>query len=345
MYFIFIRLIRLNKLAEFTSFEKIIKTCLLPQEMFYMNKISDNLLLGNENDFDAIVEFNINNNNQEKNKNEKKINNIEDNKNKKEKIKEYDNKNKDKKNENETALRTSKSNSIHFLASKFENNNNNTNEKKGIKNEKEIINEKSKIMKNKIDDKYQKQKTHDINQQNIISKNFNQRKISDNINTTKTLNNNLLNNDFKRKDEIYVEYIDFKEGKSLYNKNNKKETLIFRDELFDIYINSLYILFLKWTFGIPIQYTYSSSSELFSSLKQQKDISSKIYFIMNLNIFDFIFVLNNDLNNINFTYRCLKKFEKLIQLPENSFIILSNDKTFSSLIDITFKYYKIIKNN
>ena len=41
-------------------------------------------------------------------------------------------------------------------------------------------------MKNKIDDKYQKQKTHDINQQNIISKNFNQRKISDNINTTKT---------------------------------------------------------------------------------------------------------------------------------------------------------------
>ena len=345
MYFIFIRLIRLNKLAEFTSFEKMIKTCLLPQEMFYMNKISDNLLLGNENDFDAIVEFNINNNNQEKNKNEKKINNIEDNKNKKEKIKEYDNKNKDKKNENETALRTSKSNSIHFLASKFENNNNNTNEKKGIKNEKEIINEKSKIMKNKIDDKYQKQKTHDINQQNIISKNFNQRKISDNINTTKTLNNNLLNNDFKRKDEIYVEYIDFKEGKSIYNKNNKKETLIFRDELFDIYINSLYILFLKWTFGIPIQYTYSSSSELFSSLKQQKDISSKIYFIMNLNIFDFIFVLNNDLNNINFTYRCLKKFEKLIQLPENSFIILSNDKTFSSLIDITFKYYKIIKNN
>ena len=337
MYFIFIRLIKLNKLVEFNSFEKMIKTCLLPQEFFYMEKKRDNILLDHENDFDATVEFNVNNiNNKENKANENKVNNKEDNISNKNKIKQDDNKNKDKNNENEIPMRTSKSNSIHFLASKFENNNK-ANNNKSIKNEKEIIDEKK--------EKYQKQKTHDISQQNIISKNFNQRKISDNINATKTLNNsNLKNNNFKRKDILSVEYIDFKEGKSIYNKNNENKTLIFRDELFDIYINSLYILFLKWTFGIPIQYTYSSSSELFSSLKQQKDISSKIYFIMNLNIFDFIFVLNNDLNNIDFTYRCLKKFERLIQLPENSYIILSNDKTFSSLIDITFKYYKIIKN-
>ena len=344
MYYIFIRLIKLNKLADFNSFEKMIKTCLLPNEAFYMNKKGDNLLLDNENDFDVIAEHNIINNKENKT-NEKKVKNMGDNKSNKDIKKEDDNKDKNKVNENQLPMRTSKSNSIHYLVSKFENDNK-SNEKVSKKDEKEIINEKTRIFKNKIEEKYQKQKTHDINQQNIITKNFNQRKISDNINTIKTLNNNnLLNNDFKRKDEIKIEYIDFKEGKSIYNKNNKNETLIFRDELFDIYINSLYILFLKWTFGIPIQYTYSSSSELFSSLKQQKDISSKIYFIMNLNIFDFIFVLNNDLNNINFTYRCLKKFEKLIQLPENSFIILSNDKTFSSLIDITFKYYKIIKNN
>ena len=344
MYYIFIRLIKLNKLADFNSFEKMIKTCLLPNEAFYMNKKGDNLLLDNENDFDAIAEYNIINNKENKT-NEKKVNNMGDNKSNKDIKKEDDNKDKNKVNENQLPMRTSKSNSIHYLVSKFENDNK-SNEKVSKKDEKEIINEKTRIFKNKIEEKYQKQKTHDINQQNIITKNFNQRKISDNINTIKTLNNNnLLNNDFKRKDEIKIEYIDFKEGKSIYNKNNKNETLIFRDELFDIYINSLYILFLKWTFGIPIQYTYSSSSELFSSLKQQKDISSKIHFIMNLNIFDFIFVLNNDLNNINFTYRCLKKFERLIQLPENSFIILTNDKTFSSLIDITFKYYKIIKNN
>ena len=188
---------------------------------------------------------------------------------------EDNNKNKDKQNNNEIPMRTSKSNSIYFLASKFENNNKgNNNEKKSIKNEKEKINEKTKVIKNKIQEIIQKQKTHDINLQNIKTKNFNQRKISDNIYITKTINDNknILNNDFKRKDEIYVEYIDFKEGKSIYN-NNKNGTLIFRNELFDIYINSLYILFLKWILGIPIQYTYSSSSELFSLFKQQKDIS------------------------------------------------------------------------
>ena len=353
MNYIFMRLLKLNKISEFNSFGKMIKTCLLPQDIFYVEKNIN--LINTQNDFDSIKEFNKKNKNIINNNIDKNIiiSGFDENK-KKDKSKKDDNNNKNEENNKSTIsnpFRSSKSNIIYNLALKFENKNinkQNDNEQKVIKNENNNIKK----------DKLKKLKTEVINLKNIKDK-ISEKDSNNNLNNNKLQNNdvkqqnkvenedvgkNILRtttfNILKRKDEMNIEYLNFKEGESIYN-NNKKETLILREELYDIYINSLYIFFLKWALGIPISYTSSLSSELFSSLKQQKDISYKHYFITNINFFEFIFILNNDLNNIDFTFRCLQNLERLILLPENSFIILLKNKIYSSFLDITFKYYKM----
>ena len=343
--YLFMRMVKLNKIAEFSTFEKMIKTCLLPQDIFYMNinKEINNNSLKNQ-DFDARGEFNKNENNNSNINNKKDDNNN----------KETNNKNSEN-NKNESlpiGLRTSKSNSIKIIASKFERKNkDNNNIKNALRSVKTIKYEKNKIFTNKLEEKILKSKNDNMPQKGNdtlnINNNINNNKIQQNkTNNEKEEKNKLRTSTLKiqRKDDLNIEYINFKEGQSIYNTNKDNQALIFRDELYDIYINSLYLLFLKWTLGIPITYTSPSSSELFSSLKQQKDISSKSYFITNISIFEFIFVLDNNLNNIDFTYRCLKNFERLIVLPENSYIVLSNNKILSCLIDIAFNYYNINNN-
>ena len=367
MNFIYIRLAKLNKTNEFIAFEKMIKTCLLPQENFLMEKKIENLM--NNQDFDAIAEFNKNKSKEDSkndNNNNLIISEILYNKEIDKQKKEANDENKSKEKNSNVPMRASKSNSIYILASKFDNKNklNNNNVNKPI-NENIIGGGKAKMLKEQIEEKIKKQNTK-INQQNSdskkIGKNIIEKNPINNLNINKIINDNKnqqSNNGkeekakirtstliiTKRKDDTNIDYIDFKEGESIYyNQDNINEELIFRNELFDIYINNLYILFLKWTLGIPITYTISTSSELFSSLKQQKDLPSKNYFITNINILEFIFVLNNDLNNINFTMRCLKNLERLIQFPENSYIVLTNNKILSSMLDIAFKYYNINKN-
>ena len=368
--YFFMRLAKLNKIAEFSTFEKMIKTCLLPQDIFYMNvdkQINNNLL--ELHDLDVLGEFSKKESKKTNKKDTNKTNNIniseskgknnnkekDIDKNKSHKVDEANNKIEEN-DENESVpmvLRESKSNSIYILTSKFERKNT-IKINKNIRSIKTIEEGNNKTLKNNLEGKAImttndniSKKPYDnlnMNVNKIINNNKNQQNKANNEKEEKNKLRTSTLTSLKRKDESNIEYIDFKEGQSIYNTKKENQSLIFRDELYDIYINSLYILFLKWTLGIPMAYTSSSSSELFSSLKQQKDISSKSYFIANVNIFEFIFVLNNNLKNINFTYRCLKNFERLIILPENSYIILTNNKILSSLIDIIFNYYNINKS-
>ena len=324
MNYIFMRLVKLNKISQFISFEKMIKTCLLPQDIFYMEKKNNDEK--SQDDFDAIEEFN-------------KKYNIDKNKTNKNSINEQNNKKKS------YPLRYSKSNYISERALQFDKKNklnNNEQKQKIMRTEKtqyfkrSILEDKKSL---KINNNLSRKKSND----NLIIKNNNNKQQNTIVNyerKNRLRQSKSTLNLLKKKEETEIEYLDFKEGESIYN-NNKNEILIFREELYDIYINSLYILFLKWTLGIPIVYSSSMSSELFSSLKQQKDISSKNYFLTNMNIFEFIFILNNCLNNIHFTLRCLQYFERLILLPENSYCILSTYKIYSALLDITFTYYNI----
>ena len=301
---IFIILTKINKLSEFTSFEKMIKTCLLPSKIFYMEKAKNNISK-NQQDYDYIQDFN------------KKIGKNSTLLNDKKSV------NKNEENNYTIPVRSSKSNSIYMMASKFDT-------KNKINFESQKKSEEKKLTGDKKDTK--------IANTNNTSENNNE--INNNI-KSRALS---LNTNNKKEEEI--EYISLKEGVSIYDINkNKNETLIFKDELYDIYINSLYLLFLKWSLGIPISYTSSTSSEIFSTLRQQKELVLKNNFLTNINILELLFVLNNNLNNNFFTLKCLKIFEKLIELPENSFIILSNQQIYSSLLDIIFKYYLNKTNN
>ena len=316
---IFTILSKINKLSEFTSFEKMIKTCLLPSRIFYMEK-TKNICNKDQQDYDFIQDFN---------KKIRKNSTLLDDK---------KNVNKNEENNYNTHVRASKSNSIYMMASKFDTKNKNNIETQKKLDERKITGGKSKFLKEQIEIK---------NSQN--SKGENPNKDTKIVNTNNNSNtNNEFNNIKNRaltlnpvnKKEENVEYFFLKEGVSIYDINkNKNETLIFKDELYDIYINSLYLLFLKWALGIPISYTSSTSMEIFSSLKQQKELVLKNNFLTNINILELLFVLNNNLNNNYFTLKCLQLFEKLIEFQENSFIILSNQHIYSSLLDIIFKYY------
>ena len=297
-YFIFLRLMKLNKLPNFISFEKMIKTCLLPNEIFYMKK-------------------KINDNNQ-------------NNKNEKPKF---------------FTVKSLKSNSVMITPGTFKFNKNNKNEKK--KEEEEEVEDIIKKFQEQVEKaKMQNQKKDEKN----ILRGKKGEKEKDSLHNNNKDNDEenpiLRSSTLIKKEECIIEYIDFKEGESIYyndnNNKNKDETLIFREELFDIYINSLYLLFIEWTLGVPVVH---NSEEMFSSLSQQKDVSSKKQFIANVNIFEFIFVLNQQINCAEFTQRVLKKIEILISRPENSYIILSNLKIFSLLLDIVFKYYINNKQN
>ena len=308
---IFTVLAKINKLSEFTSFEKMIKTCLLPSKIFYMEKAGNNYNCNkNQQDYDYIQDFN------------KKIGKnttlLDDDKN---------NVNKNEGNNN-IPVRSSKSNSIYKMASKFETKKNNNFEPQNKPDERKSTGGKSKLLNDQKGENPQKD-------MKIVNSNNNS-----NNNEINNINNRASSLNTMNKKEENIEYFFLKEGVSIYDTNkNKNETLIFKDELYDIYINSLYLLFLKWALGIPISYTSSTSSEIFSSLKQQKELVLKNNFLTNINIIELLFVLNNNLNNYYFTLKCLKIFEKLIEFPENSFIILSNQHIYSSLLDIIFKYY------
>ena len=316
---IFTILSKINKLSEFTSFEKMIKTCLLPSRIFYMEK-TKNICNKDQQDYDFIQDFN---------KKIRKNSTLLDDK---------KNVNKNEENNYNTHVRASKSNSIYMMASKFDTKNKNNIETQKKLDERKITGGKSKFLKEQIEIK---------NSQN--SKGENPNKDTKIVNTNNNSNTNYEINNIKNraltlnpanKKEENVEYFFLKEGVSIYDINkNKNETLIFKDELYDIYINSLYLLFLKWALGIPISYTSSTSMEIFSSLKQQKELVLKNNFLTNINILELLFVLNNNLNNNYFTLKCLQLFEKLIEFQENSFIILSNQHIYSSLLDIIFKYY------
>jgi hypothetical protein len=255
------------------------------------------------------------------------------------------NMNKNEENNYNIPVRATKSNSIYMMASKFDIKNKNNFETPKKTDENKLSGGKAKFLKEQIELK--------ISQNSIGENPKKDTKIgntNNNSNTSNEINNNknraLSLSSINKKEENVVDYISLKEGVSIYNINkNNNETLIFRDELYDIYINSLYLLFLKWALGIPISYTSSTSFEIFSSLKQQKELVLKNNFLTNINILELLFVLNNNLNNNYFTLKCLQLFEKLIEFQENSFIILSNQHIYSSLLDIIFKYYLNKTNN
>ena len=315
---------------NFEKLEKMIKTCLLPQEMFY-GKITEMNNDNNEdnNPIDELIkkkkDDNKNNNNDDDNNNnlidkrkstgflfqknnliKNKLENINNNYNDK-----NDNINDNLKNEKKKLLNIKTYTEVatiqeDLLCESKEDNENEENSQFEEKEKKEIENNTSenqpKIdIKNEEQDKQKKEeelknsyfKRQTLDNQSILKKdNNNKSNESENIN-----NNKMVKND---------------------------EVLIIKDELYQKYIDNLFSMFMVWSFG----------------RKAEEPIDSMIwenFEIKYLNGLEILFYLNSELHNNKFTSKCLNNLLKLVTKKSiNAYKLIQNRIIMSSILDIIY---------
>ncbi len=335
--------LKVNNSDKFSMFEKMIKTCLLPQNFFYNEKNVDNQHQNKENiNYTIITDLDKNNDvsNNEVKKQEKEIksdgnNNIIEDKNndksneekEKENIKQIDT----AKKKEEEEKKTNKRNSIKSLAGKFESKNTKnetkvTNTFNTKTNPQKLSGAKSNIIQPKL--------TKQISE--LISKFHNSNEPKKNDNKKKPSTIQKINKPLVNQNQVKPNIIN---DKIINEKIIPKEDLIINDDIFEKYIINIYNVLLQWTLGIPILYTSNKSFELFTAASKDKKADESKKLIMHNNILDIIFVLNKSLDNINFTLLFIKDLESLIKYPENCYLIIIKDKLYCSLLDIAYKYY------
>ena len=95
--------------------------------------------------------------------------------------------------------------------------------------------------------------------------------ITDNNNTkNNNTNNNINSQSLKEENNKNISQLN-KESSPLKYKNSIKN-FILKNEIFDLYIDNIYNLLLNWILGIPIDYSTSQSTELFSIQNQGKKL-------------------------------------------------------------------------
>ena len=340
---IHLRLLTIGKGAYFIPFEKMIKTCFLPQKMFYYLK-DDN----NNN------KTNNKTNNKNNNKNDNNNNNNNENNNNKD-IKRFDSRTssiKVSKKENETNISNNimpamtlglkqiveiqkeiqprkKGNSILDRINNFNNNATKNNQTNKISDKLTIKNKDNKENKNNQSIKIFNKPIANNKGSKDKKNNKDIKEKQDNIKTSnanKPFGNSSNNNNFKP--EI--------ENNNIKNKNDNKENeikenkingvLIFKDNLLKEYKDNLFTLFYLWALG----------------LKLNDDIN-KINFektpIKNTNIIEILFAYIKELNDINYTNKFLEKLQLFVSNPQSSYTIFSNKKIYSIFLDFTFSFY------
>ena len=146
----------------------------------------------------------------------------------------------------------------------------------------------------------------------------------------------------KNENEIY-EDVEIKEKENINEKvtnkeeeNNKIENLdetdenaekeiIIKDELYEQYKNKLFDKYFLWSLGQGIE----------KNLNIDKISGDKIEY---LSILEIIFVLNDEINDIDLTLKFFELMKKLISLDFNCFIILTNQKIYANFLNLTFKF-------
>ena len=311
-----------NTEYNFQNLEKMIKTCLLPQEMFYAKK-TDIINYNNEEDVsidDLINKKENNNDNNDKNNTidkRKSAGNLFQQKNKLIQNILDDKKNIHNSSKNMNILNTKNISEVDAIQEDILYESKEENENEGISNLNEI-NQKEK-------------ESNDKNKDSIINKIKN---TENEINNNKNNKEEKNNKDIKRK-TIETQSI-IKKGNNTninHNVNNNEpakennkndEILIIKDELYQEYINSLFSMFMLWSFGLK--------TETFIDKKFWEN-----YEIKNLNGLEILFYLDSELKDYNFTYNCLNILLKLVNKKSiNAYKLIQNRIIISSILDIIF---------
>ena len=137
------------------------------------------------------------------------------------------------------------------------------------------------------------------------------------------------------KDEILIfNMSDEGKTKKKVKRRIKKQSseLILKENIYKEYIEKLYTVFILWTFSIDVSIPYDAI--FFKNLQ-----------IRNTNGIEFIFLLDKRVQNKTLLILFLNTIQKIIDIPENSFIILKNLKIFSSFLEVAFNNYKLEGKN
>ena len=129
------------------------------------------------------------------------------------------------------------------------------------------------------------------------------------------------NNNITKKEEAY-------KGKYKLNyKNQFNEVIILKDKIFSDYVESLYKLFLLWTYNLPL------NSDVGKIDYKKNKLESK-------SALELLLALALDVNDIDFYLECVQKLEMISDLPQNAYRLVEHDKIIPALLDIAYKYYK-----
>ena len=320
---------KIKKDKNFLNLEKMLKTCLLPQEMFYAKK-TDIKNLNNEEDF--TLDDLIKNKPEEKNDKDNTNNNILDKRkstgflfqqknkliqNKLEDINDNQEGSRPKLDNSENKLLNIKTfNQVSIIEEDLLYESKEDNENEENSNIKEInINDKlnEEIEKVEKELEIKNQNNEDINNEKINDEKNNKYFKRQTIETQSIIkkDNNINNNNT----ELQKEY---------NNINKDDEILIIKDELYQKYIDRLFSQFMAWSFGI--------TTEIYLDTKQKENFEIK-----NLNGLEIIFYLNSELHNNKYTYNFMDILLKLvIQKTINAYKLIQNRIIISSILDIIF---------
>ena len=319
---------------NFEKVEKMIKTCLLPQEMFYGKEIEINCENNEENNpLDELIkkkkEENKNNNNivdnnknlidkrkstgflfQKNNLIKNKLENMNNNNDKNDNLNNKENENlKDEKKQLLMNIKTFTGVSAIQEDLLFESKEDNENEEESKIEEKEKKENKNnslenqpKIEKNEDQDKQQKEedvknkyfKRQTLENQSILKKDNNE----NNTNISQNTNNNKL------------------------VKN--EEILIIKDEVYQRYIDNLFSMFMAWSFSINPEIPLDTMKWENNEIKH-------------LNGLEILFYLNSELHNNKFTSKYLEDLLQLVTKKTiNAYKLIQNRIIISSILDIIY---------
>ena len=337
MHEIHLRLLTIGKGNYFIPFQKMLKTCFLPQNMFYYSK-------DDKNNNKQV----INDNNNTKDNDIKKIDirassiKIPNNKGSKA---EFGNKKmiseiestEDNINSNIMASMTLEPKKLIEIGKDIQQ------RKKGnsildkinaINQHVSKNNQANKPLNNNINNKKEPSKpTNNINnKKDILKKSMTTKSpiqnnnASTNNNANKNNTTNTGNKENKEKDDNNTNNNIKKENINVIDNNIISGTLIFKENLLKDYKDNLFTIFYLWTLGLKLD----------DDIKNVNDKN----IIKNPNIIEILLAYIKELNDISYTLKFLEKMQLFVSNPQNAYTLFSNKKIYTLLLDLTFSFYQ-----
>ena len=110
-----------------------------------------------------------------------------------------------------------------------------------------------------------------------------------------------------------------------------KEVLVIKDEIYNNYLDSLFCIFLSWVYGDKLE-------KEFSKIQLDKGLLKYI------NGLELLSAFISELKDNKFTTKFYNIVKNIIFKVENAYALFNNESFMNSIIDISFNYYLLLNN-